>query len=84
MMTVIRRVEKKSIVRHVYFLDWTHFAPPPPLPPPSSDPTQTKGVPICSSLNSAFICILMLVKFKAREMLRAKRKTKMLDGAVWI
>ena len=46
--------KKKSIVRHVYFLDWTPFCPPPPLPLPSSAPTQTKGVPICSSLNSAF------------------------------
>ena len=66
--------KKKSIVRHVYFLDWTPFCPPPPPPtPPSSAPTQTKGVPICSSLNFAFICILKLVKFKAREMLRAKK-----------
>ena len=75
----------KKKVLYVTCIFWIGppFAPPPPTPP-SSAPTQTKGVPICSSLNSAFICILRLVKFKGREMLRAKRETKMLDGAVWI
>ena len=79
--TLTRRVKKKKVCTSRVFFGLDPLLPP---PPPSSAPTQTKGVPICSSLNSAFICILRLVKFKAREMLQAKRETKMLDGAVWI
>ena len=36
--------KKKSIVRHVYFLDWTPFCPPPPpYPSPPVPPPKQKG-----------------------------------------
>ena len=54
--------------RVFYFLDDTHtfwgehpWGTTHPPNPPSSAPTQTKRVPICSFLNSASICILIRV-----------------------
>ena len=63
---------KKKVLYVTYFLDWTPFCPPPPYPPPPVPPPKQKGYQ-SAPLNSAFICILRLVKFKAREMLRAKK-----------
>jgi hypothetical protein len=45
--------------RHVYFLGWTPWRTTHPPNHPSSAPTQTKRVPICSLLNSASICIII-------------------------
>jgi len=45
--------------RHVYFLGWTPLRVPPPPNLPSSAPTQTKRVPICSFFKQAPVCILI-------------------------
>jgi hypothetical protein len=45
--------------RHVYFLGWTPLIPTQPPNPPSSVPTQSRGVPVCSFLFSASICLLI-------------------------
>ena len=64
--------KKKSIVRHVYFLEWTPFCPPPPTHPLQCPHPNKRG----TNLLLFKFCIHLhtkLVKSKAREMLRAKK-----------